>query len=261
MFGFPESQGLMVRWRTNEQEPAEPYYSRFVTWEELGIDEDAYLEYGAIHFSNKPYSPSWLASGEVWAAEWGNAPVRSALPEVPGGFWSQVVGTDAGYLARSYDGEAGYPQAVGSDYFSADGSSWIRMSSPVLNERQYFTSMSVVTNGIVLNVPLFDPDSGAPSESQLWLGDATGTNWRPVELPGLSEGSWFDLRYSRGGAVVMGGAPEDDSSVDWMMASRDGVNWLVVEDPAVGDLSGFVVNGNVMLAFDSQGNTHRFLLP
>ncbi len=53
----------------------------------------------------------------------------------------------------------------------------------------------------------------------------------------------------------------DDSSVEWMMTSRDGVDWLVVEDPAVGGLRGFVVNGNVMLAFDSQGNTHRFVLP
>lgn len=61
--------------------------------------------------------------------------------------------------------------------------------------------------------------------------------------------------------MVKGGTSENDLSVEWMMASRDGINWLVVEDPTVGDLEGFVINGNVMLAFDRQGNSHRFLLP
>ena len=256
-----ESQGLEIEWETDQHGPNDPYFSRFVTWEELGIDEDTYREYGRIHFGNKPYSPSWLASGEVWAAEWGNSPVRSALPDMSGGFWSGVVGTDAGYLARSRWGEAGYPQVVGPDYFSADGSNWVRRDTPILNGLPYFGGMSIVMDGVVLNGRLLDLDSGTESESQLWLGDATGTNWRPIELPGLAEGSWYDLRYSRGGAVVKGGASEDDSSVEWMMMSRDGVDWLVVEEPSVANLGGFVLNGNVMLALDGKGDTHRFLLP
>ena len=255
------SQGLEIDWATKQQEPSDPYLSRFVTWEELGIAEDTYREYGWVHFANKPYTPSDLASGEAWVAEWGNEPVRNGLPTVSGGFWYEVVGTDAGYFARSYWGEGGYPQVVGPDYFSADGSTWVRRDSPVLGGLPIFVDMSVVTDGIVLNGRLFYPGSATESESQLWLGDATGTNWRPVELPGLSVGSRFDLRYSRGGAVIKGGPPEDDSSVEWMMASRDGVNWLVVEDSTVEDLEGFVVNGNVMLALDRQGNTYRFLLP
>ena len=260
-----ESLGLEIDWKTEQHEAGDPYFSRFVTWEELGIDEDTYREYGEVHFANKPYTPSHLASGEVWAAEWGNPPIRNGLPAVPG-VWDKVVGTDAGYYARSYwGGTSAWPRVVGPDYFSADGSTWVRRDSPALNGLPFYFDMSVVTDGIVLNgrlsYPPVYPDPATESESQLWLGDATGTNWRPVELPGLSEGSRFDLRYSRGGAVVMGGAPEDDSSVEWMMASRDGVNWLVVDDPTVADLSRFVVNGNVMLALDSQGKAHRFLLP
>ena len=256
-----ESQGLEIDWATEQQDPSDPYLSRFVTWEELGIAEDTYREYGWVHFANKPYTPSDLASGEAWVAEWGNEPVRNGLPTVSGGFWYGVVGTDAGYFARSYWGEGGYPQVVGPDYFSADGSTWVRRDSPVLGGMPYFAGISVVTDGIMLNGRLFYPGSATESESQLWLGDATGTTWRPVELPGLAEGSRYDLRYSLGGAVIKGGPPEDDSSVEWMMASRDGVNWLVVEDSTVEDLEGFVVNGNVMLALDRQGNTYRFLLP
>ena len=256
-----ESLGLEIDWQTEQHEPGDPYLSRFVTWEELGIDEDTYRDYGIAHFGNKPYTPSWLTSGEVWVGEWGNGPIQEALPQVSGGFWNDVVGTDAGYFARAYDGEAGYPQVVGSEYFSADGLTWVRRITPVRGGFPAWADMSVVTDGIVLNGSLFYPISVTESESQLWLGDATGTNWRSVELPEPSEGSWFDLRGGTGGAVVMGGASEDNSSVEWMMVSTDGVNWLVVEDPTVGDLWKFVINDNVILGLDDQGNTRRFLLP
>ncbi len=258
-----ESLGLEIDWETEQHEPSDPYFSRFVTWEELGIDEDTYRYYGIAHFGNKPYTPSWLASAEVWVAEWGNEPVREGLPGVSGGFWRELVGTDAGYFARAYVGESGYPQVVGPDYFSADGSTWVHRDSPVRNGYPLGADMSVVTDGIVLNgrLSFFLPLSVTESESQLWLGEATGTNWRPIELPGLSEGSWFELRNSRGGAVVMGGASEDGSSVEWMLVSRDGVNWLEVGDPPVGYSWHFIINGNVMLAIDHQGNTRRFLIP
>ena len=264
-FVHGESQGLEIDWATEQQEPGDPYLSRFVTWEELGIDEDTYREYGFVHFANKPYTPSYLASGEVWVAEWGNEPVRNGLPAISG-VWNKVVRTDAGYFARTYwGGTSAHPPVAGPDYFSADGSTWARRDTPALNGLPWSADMSVVTDGIVLNGRLsYPPHTATERESRLWLGDATGTDWRPVELPGLPEGSWFDLYYSRGGAVVKGGAStddSDDSSVEWMMASRDGVNWLVVENPAVEDLEGFVVNGNVMLAFDRQGNPHRILLP
>ena len=256
-----ESRGLEIDWATEQQEPSDPYLSRFVTWEELGIDEDTYRDYGWVHFANKPYTPSWLASGEAWVAEWGNVPVRNSLPDVDGGFWSEVVGTDAGYIARSNWGEGGYPQVAGPEYFSADGSYWVPGDNPILGKLPYSGVMSVVTDGVMLNGRSYSPGFVTLSESLLWLGDPTGTNWRPVELPGLPEGSRFDLRYSRGGAVVEGGPSEDDSSVEWVMASRDGVNWLLLEHPSDGDLRVFAVNGNVMLAFDPQGNPHRFLLP
>lgn len=256
-----ESLGLEIEWQTEQHEPNDPYSSRFVTWEELGIDEDTYRHYGIAHYANKPYTPSWLVSGEVWVAEWGNAPVRNGLPEVSGGFWSELVGTDAGYFARAYVGEPGYPQVVGPDYFSADGSTWVRRDTPARNGLPLGADMSVVTDGIVLNGRLFFPISVTESESQLWLGDATGTDWRPVELPEPSEDSWFELRSSHGGAVVVGGPSEDDSSVEWMMASRDGVNWLVVEDPTVADLWNLAINGNVMVGIDHQGQTRRFLIP
>ena len=66
------SQGLEIRWETEQQEPGEPLHRRFVTWEELGIDEDTYRHYGIANFANKPYTPTWLTSGAVWVAAWGD---------------------------------------------------------------------------------------------------------------------------------------------------------------------------------------------
>ena len=255
-----EPQGIEVEWRTEEHDPDDPFFSRFVTWEELGIDEDSYRDYGIAHFARKPGTPSWLASGEVWVAKWGNNPVRAALPTV-GGFWGRVVGTDTGYFASAWEGEVGYPQVLGSHHFSADGSTWVGRSTPVDGGMPLSVGRSIVTDGIVLDGRLSYPFSDTERESQLWLGDATGTDWRPVELPEPSEDSWFELRSSHGGAVVVGGPSEDDSSVEWMMASRDGVNWLVVEDPTVADLRSFAINGDVMVGVDGQGNSRRFVIP
>ena len=258
-----ESPGIEVRWRPEEHDPDDPYFTRFVTWEELGIDEDTYRDYGIEHYANKPYIPSWLVSGEVWVAEWGNDPVRHALPTLGGGFWDRVVGTDAGYFASAWEGEAGYPQVLGSHHFSADGLTWVARSTPVDGGTPLSVGRSVVTDGIVLDGRLWYPFSDTENESQLWLGDATGTDWRPVELPepSDSEDSWFELRSSHGGAVVVGGPSEDDSSVEWMMASRDGVNWLVVEDPTVAGLWSLAINGDVMVGVDGRGNTRRFVIP
>ena len=44
------------------------------------------------------------------------------------------------------------------------------------------------------------------------------------------------------------------------MVPRDGVNWLVMEDSAPSDLR-MVINGDVMVGVDGQGNSKRFLIP
>ena len=76
-----ESLGLEIDWETEQHEPSDPYFSRFVTWEELGIDEDTYRYYGIAHFGNKPYTPSWRS---MWVAEWGNEPGRASGREFGG---------------------------------------------------------------------------------------------------------------------------------------------------------------------------------
>ena len=127
-FGVPESQGLNVEWKTEQQEPDESNFSRFVTWEELGIDEDTYLHYGIAEYLINPRTPSWLTSGEVWSAHWGQEPIRVELPEVIGAAWWTVVGTDAGYV--------GLPRLAEGDWHAQwilatiDGVDWLVMEDP-----------------------------------------------------------------------------------------------------------------------------------
>ena len=120
-FGFPESQGLNVEWKTEQQEPGESYFSRFVTWEELGIDEDTYLHYGAAEYLMRPHTPAWLRSHEVWSANWGQEPIRAELPEVRGAVGWQIDGTDAGYVGLPVIGKPGTVVVEHPMFFSSDG--------------------------------------------------------------------------------------------------------------------------------------------
>ena len=260
-FGHPESQGLTVEWETEQQASDEPYHSRFVTWEELGIDEDTYFHYGVAEYANKPYTPSWLISAAVWAASWGEEPTRTELPKVSGAAWWTVTGTDAGYVAKPRIGEPGYPPAVGVDrmYFSPDGLTWDRIDTPG-GGGVSLAELVVVENGILV---VGDVSEGAvynPIGSQMWLADATGSDWRPVELPGLPERSWINIHDSGQGVVGVSGLTEGDWRAQWIVGSMNGVDWLVMEHPAPRELR-MIVIGDAMLVTDREGNTQRFLIP
>jgi hypothetical protein len=261
-----EPLGLEIEWRAKQHEPADPYSSRFVTWEELGIDEDTYRHYGIEHYANKPYIPSWLVSGEVWVAEWGNNPVRHALPTVRGGFWDRVVGTDAGYVGLPWPAEAGYLPDVGAStmFFSADGTTWDRIHTPG-GDRVTLDYLTAVENGILVVGEVSEEPYYSPIRSQLWLADATGSDWRPVDMAGLPERSWIEIYRSGHGVVGRSGLTEDDRSVQWIVGSINGVDWLVMEhaDPRYdpGWQRRMTIIGDAMLVTDGEGNTQRSVIP
>ena len=262
-FSVPESQGLNVKWKTEQQAPGESNFSRFVTWEELGIDEDTYLHYGVAEYLISPRTPSWLISGAVWSADWGQEPIRAELPEVSGAAWWTVVGTDAGYVGLPRLAEGGWPPSVGVKhemFFSPDGLTWVAIDAPE-GARVSLMQLSAVEDGVLVIGDVSEEDYYYnPVESRLWLGDATGSNWRAVELPELPERSWIDMRDGGRGAVGLSGLTEGDWHVQRILGTIDGVDWLVMEDPAPSDLR-MVINGNAMVATDRQGNSRRFPIP
>ena len=266
-FVYGESRGLEIWWKTKQQEPDEPGQTRFVTWEELGIDEDTYRHYGIAHYANKPYTPNWFISGEVWSADWGQEPVRAALPEVRAAWWT-VVGTDAGYVGLPRLGQLGYAPYGVVEYpmfFSRDGLAWAAIDAPEGDregDRLLPSQISAVENGVlVIGDVVPDGQDRFPVGSRLWLGDATGSDWQAVALPGLPEQSWIALRAGGHGAAGMGGPTEGDWSAQRIVGSKDGVDWLVVEDSTAGDLRTMAINGDVMVGIDGQGNSRRFLVP
>ena len=117
-----------------------------------------------------------------------------------------------------------------------------------------------VENGILV---VGDVSEGAvynPIRSQMWLADATGSDWRSVELPGLPERSWINIHDGGHGVVGVSGLTEGDWRTQWIVGSMNGVDWLVMEHPAPRELR-MVIIGDVMLATDREGNTRRFLIP
>jgi len=266
-FGEPESQGLIVYWETEQQAPDEPNHSRFVTWEELGIDEDTYLHYGVAEYANKPYMPSRLISGAVWAANWGGAPTRTELPSVSQAAWWNVVGTDAGYIALPRLGEPGYPPLVGrvhEMFFSPDGLTWNAVRAPWV-EGVSLGTLAAVANGVLVEGGVSEESYYEPVRSQLWLGDATGSDWRSVALPGLPERSWIKLWEAGRGAAGASGPTEGDWQAQWILGTVNGVDWLVMEHQAPREVAPgktlVAINGNVMLVIDREGKTQRFVIP
>ncbi|MXZ53679.1 MAG: hypothetical protein F4Z34_10885 [Acidimicrobiaceae bacterium] len=261
-FGSPESQGLTVEWKTEQQAPEEPYHSRLVTWEELGIDEDTYSDYGIAQYANKPYTPSWLMSFDSWSAGWSQEPVRVGLPEVGNATSWLIVGTDAGYVGMPWIAEAGYPPAVGVNkmFFSSDGTTWDHINTPG-GAGVTLTHLATVENGILVEGDVSEETYYDPIRSQLWLADATGSDWRPVEFPGLPERSWIQIYGSGHGVVGRSGLTEGDWRAQWIVGSTNGVDWLVMEHAApMWDLRMTIID-DAMLVTDREGNTERFPIP
>ncbi len=220
-FGYPESQGLAVKWKTEQQAPDEPYHSRFVTWEELGIDEDTYSDYGIAEYANKPYTPSWLRSLNSWSAGRGLKPVRAGLPQVSRANSWRIVGTDASDVGLPWIAEAGYPPAVGVNemFFSSDGTTWDRIDTPG-GVGVTLMNLTTVENGILVVGDVSEEAYYNPIRSQLWFADATGSDWRSVELPGLPERSWINHHDGGHGVVGMSGLTEGDWHAQWIVGSK-----------------------------------------
>ena len=181
-FGLPDSQGLTVGWWAG-QEPDESYHTRFVTWEELGIDEDTYSYYGVLEYAMRPHTPNYLRSGAVWSARWGDEPVRAELPNVNDTALWTVVGTDAGYVGLPWIGEPGCPSPGADMFFSPDGLTWDASDAPG-GASVSLIGLGAVANGVVVTGHEWDGSRCNPI-THLWRGDATGSNWRSVEPPGL----------------------------------------------------------------------------
>ena len=172
--------GIKVRWWTDE-EGAE-LIERLFTWEELGFDLDMFHKYYSPQ-GNKPYVFPENITGSVWAAAWGEEPVRTELPDVSGTCCA-IVGTDAGYVAISDPGAPGYDPTwfrPSEAFFSNDGQRWAPIDSP----SEVFLDIWAVKNGVVASsVPVKGEDELPGSNWDTvhwWLADSDGSNWQEIE--------------------------------------------------------------------------------
>ena len=208
-----------------------------------------------------------LTSGHVWSATWGEEPSRVPLPEVDGATCCSVVGTSAGYVALAHLNEPAQPAAGDPGpamFYSPDGSSWLAVDPPA-GAGARLHRLHAVEDGVLVTGPSISgrADSGQHEPgTQVWLGDATGSNWQPVELP-LPPGRWDIRLWGDGrGAVGIGKRLDTDNLYDssWVIGSADGVNWLVERLLTAWDHR-FEINGNLIVGVHRYGEIRRFVIP
>lgn len=175
-------QGMFIQWWADEEQSN--YMKRFLTWDELGFDQDMFYTYYA-HLGNKPYVFPDNITGSVWTAAWGEEPIRTELPDASGTCCA-IVGTDAGYVAISDPGAPGYdPTWFGPSeaFFSNDGQKWVPIDSPP----EVFLDFWAVKDGVIVSsVPVKGDDELSGSNWDTiywWLADSDGSNWREIEEP------------------------------------------------------------------------------
>ena len=202
-------EGLIVEWST----PENPYHytnSRFVSWEELGTTRELLDQYGP---NQLPYPLNRLYSDSIFVVSSGEDPRHLTLPNDD--FYSDVVVTDAGYLALSNPSEAGYHPGSGTLFYSADGEEWERISRLAGLEIWVHTLRGVNGGVVVMGSP--SPTSAAffedEWENHFWLGSPDGSNWQPLDAPTFT------------------------SLMDWLIAhDRAPIDWFGVD-----------VQGNIVL--------------
>lgn len=204
-------------------------------------------------------------SGDVWSAEWGEEPSRAALPVVDAGTCCHVVTTSAGYVALAILDGSGQPAPGDTGpvmFYSPDGSSWHAVDLPAGAGAGRYDLVGV-EDGVLLT------DRSGPlglgrddPATQLWLGDATGSNWQPAALP-LPPGRWRILLWGDGpGTVGMAERLDWDDGFDrwYVIGSADGVNWLAERFHTPWEHL-FRINGNLIVGIHRTGEIRRFVIP
>ena len=251
----------LVDWETIEIVPPPdeggPDGARADTWaEQLAVGPDGWL---------LRTSTTGQSSGDVWSARWGEEPSRAALPAVDGGTCCRVVGTSAGFVALALLDGFGQPAPGDPEpvvFYSPDGSSWLAVDPPARAGAR-LSGLRAVEDGVLVT-GRGPAGSGQQweAETQVWLGDATGSNWRPAGLP-LPPGRWHIRLWGDGlGAVGTAERLDEGDWLDWLyvIGSADGVNWLAERFHTAWDYR-FEINGNVIVGVHYSGEIRRFVIP
>ena len=228
-----DGEGITFEWTANEDQEAadaEPHTRRF-SWEELGTTQDLYETYGIDGLlRNDAIGPEALYThqtfGSVWAAAWGEDPVRAELPRV-GGRCCSIAATSDGYIGLSDPSEPGYrPWWFGpaSLVFSSDGLSWETIG-PIAGEEFWLDKIGSVNDGVII-YGWRHPESR--SETRLYLlGESDGSQFYEIDLA------------------------EGTSLIEClMMQGKAPVYW-----------TGTAVNGDTLLAFGRSGLIERYETP
>lgn len=163
-------------------------------WEDETISWEQFREFGT--FGNKGFQSRRPDRnfGSVWAAEWGENPVRSDLPRPRQGIYMgtccMVIGTSEGYMAIENTFGPGYGAGWGLPtelYYSKDGNDWSNVQHTV-GDTAWINSFFVLHDGVMLSScethGLWHPDDN--TEADTWIVDSGGDNWRQSEYSELA---------------------------------------------------------------------------
>jgi hypothetical protein len=183
---------------------AGPAVVRVIPWSDLGMTWDDYLDYN-----------NGSDSTSAWIGTWDGAVTPGSVPVEQG--CCTIMATDAGLIAQAWNVvdepayyEGSYEEPAYSEppapllFFSADGQSWTEIDGP--EQTGWYDGMAAVEGGVLLLSSSYEEGGDEHQSGQIiWRGDADGSNWQQVEIPGLDAGTylWFGQPQAAGMASVI----------------------------------------------------------
>ncbi len=235
---------------TEPEGEAGPSVVRVIPWSELGMTWDDYLDYN-----------SGSDSTSAWIGTWDGTVTPGSVPVEQG--CCTIVATDAGLIAQAWDVvdepayyEGSYEEPAYREpaaprlFFSSDGLSWIEIDGP--EQTGWYDGMAAVEGGVLLlSSSHVEGGDEFQSSQVVWRGDADGSNWQQVEIPGLDSGTyiWFGQAQGAGVASVIDRAEYEEYESEY------------IEPPLLTGLEvSFEADGNTFnIAVDDDGFA-RFLI-
>ena len=169
----------------------------------------------------------WVLSfgSTLVSAAWGAEPVTHTFNSPH----QEVAITNAGILVLEVS------ESRHQLWFSTDGLNWNRRTLPVgqISPDAGVDTLALVEDGVLLLLRATD---------RVFLADPTGAEWVEIDMGDIPTRLWNPRDSTRGLITIIDNDVNHDDAPPSLVATRDGITWLFIEELPVGNIgiAGFV---------------------